>query len=122
MHPELERRVAALDTAERAVIATDLDGRIVYWNEEAERLYGWTAGETLGRSVIDVTPSDLTKPDAAEIMHVLHQGQPWSGEFLVCAKDGSRFTAHVTDIPVTDEAGNLVGIVGISRRVAYLRG
>lgn len=121
MHPELERRIAILDTAERAVIATEPDGRIVYWNDEAERLYGWTAGEALGRSIIDVTPSDLARPEAAEIMNVLQGGQPWSGEFLVRAKDGSRFTAQVTDIPVSDEAGNLVGIVGISRRVAYLR-
>ncbi len=46
---EARRRGELLDAVDAAVIATDVDGRIVEWNEGAERLYGWTAGETRGR-------------------------------------------------------------------------
>src|SRR5919206_294121 len=45
-----------LDTVEQAVIATDLGGRITYWNHFAERLYGWPATEAVGRDIIEVTP------------------------------------------------------------------
>ncbi|HSK17858.1 MAG TPA: PAS domain-containing protein [Longimicrobiales bacterium] len=120
MHPALQRRVSEVDTGERAVIATEPDGRIVYWNERAELLYGWTAGEAIGKDIVEVTPGELALSEANEIMNALNRGQPWSGEFLVRAKNGARFTVHVTDMPVLDEDRNLLGIVGISRRVVYL--
>ena len=105
-----------VDVADRAVIATDAEGRIIYWGEGAERLFGWTKGEVLGTNVLDITPSDMSLDEAREIMRTLHAGDPWSGEFVVRTKSGARFTVRVTDIPVHDNAGRLQGIVGISRR------
>src|SRR5215212_6085717 len=55
-----------LDTVEQAVIATDLEGRILYWNDYAERLYGWPAAEAVGRSVLEVTPDEGEGAQAAE--------------------------------------------------------
>jgi PAS domain S-box-containing protein len=120
VHPVLQRRVSEVDTGERAIIATEPDGRIVYWNEGAELLYGWTADEALGKDIVEVTPGELALSEANEIMNALNRGQPWSGEFLVRGKNGARFTVHVTDMPVLDEERHLLGIVGISRRVVYL--
>lgn len=119
LNSELQRRVAEVDVPERAVIATEPGGTIVHWNAGAERVYGWSGEEALGRNIVEVTPSELAVPEATEIMSALTRGEPWSGEFLVRAKNGSRFVAQVTNMPVLDE-GTLVGIVGISRRVAYL--
>jgi PAS domain S-box-containing protein len=120
LHPAIRQRLDEVDAANRAVIATQPDGVIVFWNDGAKKLYGWTADEALGRNVMDVTPGEMSRPEAEEIMTVLNGGEPWSGEFLVRAKGGARFNVQVTDIPVTDEAGDLIGIVGISRRVTYL--
>jgi PAS domain S-box-containing protein len=103
-----------LDTVEQAVIATDLEGRITYWNHYAERLYGWPAEEAVGRNVLDVTPSNTSAEQAAEIMSRLAAGQAWSGEFGVQRRDGSSFPAMVIDSPIHDDAGRVVGIVGIS--------
>jgi adenylate cyclase len=50
-----------LDMVEEAVIATDLEGRITYWNRYAERLYGWREEEVLGQSVVEVTPADASR-------------------------------------------------------------
>ena len=44
----------------------------------------------------------------------LQRGETWSGEFLVQSRQGRVFPAHVTDSPVLDERGQLIGIVGIS--------
>ena len=109
-----------IESPGRAVIATDAQGTVIYWGVGARLLYGWTEAEALGRNIVDVTPGELSRAEAHEIMRTLMAGDPWSGEFVVCAKDGSRFGAHVTDVPVHDARGRLLGIVGISRRTGYL--
>src|SRR5215210_7176262 len=86
-----------LDTVEQAVIATDLEGRISYWNRYAEKLYGWPAGEAVGRSVLEMTPAETSAGQAAEIMSRLLAGEAWSGEFVVRRRDGSCFPAMVID-------------------------
>lgn len=103
-----------LQEVEQAVIATDLDGTILYWGRFAEELYGWTADEVIGRSVVDVTPAaDLADP-AGDIMRQVIAGRSWTGQFRVRRKDGSVFLAHVTDSPIRDATGQVVGVVGVS--------
>jgi PAS domain S-box-containing protein len=103
-----------LDAVEQAVIATDPDGSIVFWNRCAERLYGWSAAEVLGRNVVEVVPSEMSREQAAELMERLRVGEPWHGEFPVRRRDGSRFHAWVADVPIRGEDGRVAGIVGIS--------
>ena len=49
-----------LDAVGQAIIATDLQGRIIYWNRAAEELYGWSIEEVMGRPIVEVTPSEET--------------------------------------------------------------
>jgi PAS domain S-box-containing protein len=107
-----------LDAVGQAVIATDLQGRVTYWNRAAEQLYGWTAEEAVGRSVLDLTPGEQSADEAARIMEALSRGEAWSGRFVVRRKDGTSFSALVTNAPVHDEAGMLVGVVGVSAALA----
>lgn len=103
-----------LDTVDRAVITTDLDGTIAYWSRYAEVLYGWSASEVLGRIITEVTPALSQQEDAAMIMAILQTGVTWSGWFQVQRRDGSTFLAHVTDSPIFNANGTLIGIVGVS--------
>ncbi|MGY1709840.1 PAS domain S-box protein [Geodermatophilus sp. SYSU D00758] len=103
-----------LRTLGHAVIVTDLDGRIVRWNDAAERLYGWTAEEILGRDIAEVTVPEAGQEQGDEIMRSVREGRPWSGGFTVVRKDGSTFSALVTDVGVRDDDGRLVGIAGVS--------
>ncbi len=96
------------------MIASDLDGYIVFWNWFAERLYGWSAAEALGANVLDITPADAMLEQAAEVMSRLRAGKSWSGEFLVRRKDGTVFPAMITDSPIFSDQGELVGMVGVS--------
>ena len=97
----------------QAVIVTDMDGVVVYWNPAAEQLYGWSAAEALGRTITTLTVPEVTQDVAADIITALRAGISWSGGFLVCRKDGSKFPALVTDAGVQRD-GALAGIVGIS--------
>src|SRR5258705_6185262 len=103
-----------LSAVEQAVIATDLEGTIVYWNSFAEQLYGWSSAEALGANVLEITPADAMLEQAAEIRTPLTAGKSCSGEFLVRRKDGTVFPAMVTDSPIFSDQGELIGIVGVS--------
>ena len=105
----------ARDDGQAAVIATDAAGRILYWNEPAARLYGWTADEVLGRNVLDVTPTRRSGDAAAEIMEDMRTGTEWSGEFIVRDRHGSPMLVHVRN-SVIRVADVVAGFVGISRR------
>jgi PAS domain S-box-containing protein len=110
-----------LDAVGQAIIATDLQGRIIYWNRAAEELYGWSTEEVMGRPIVEVTPSEELLERAEEIMSELRAGRSWSGEFVVQRKGGSTFPAMVTDSPVYDEQGTLVGIIGVSTDLTELK-
>ncbi len=103
-----------LDAVQQAVIATDLEGKIIYWNRFAEVLYGWGAAEILGQSIEAIVRDETSKIIAAEIWKLLRSGVGWSGEFIVTRKDGGTFPAHVIDSPIYNSKGVLIGIIGVS--------
>src|SRR5665213_824553 len=80
----------------------------------AESLYGWAASEVLGRNADIIVPSLDGAPGAAEIWAQLQAGNTWSGEFLLRRRDGTTFSAWITDSPIFDEQGKLIGMVGVS--------
>jgi diguanylate cyclase (GGDEF)-like protein/PAS domain S-box-containing protein len=107
-----------LDAVGQSVIATDLQGNIIYWNSASEEIYGWSKEEVMGRPIVEVTPAEEMLKHAEEIMSELRAGRSWSGEFVVQRRDGSTFPAMVTDTPVHDEQANLVGIIGVSADIS----
>lgn len=102
------------DVGTGAVIATDIAGTILYWNDAATTLYGWRGDEVIGRDIIEVTPASHTAAQAEEIMRRLAQGEAWSGSFAVRDRSGMAMLVEVMDMPVTND-GAVVGVVGISR-------
>jgi PAS domain S-box-containing protein len=108
------RKVAEEADQRRAVIATDSAGRVVFWNAEAERLYGWASAEAMGRDIIELTPTNMSKNEGDEIMERLRSGRSWSGAFMVRNRAGHPMVVHVEDIPVMQD-GDVVGVVGVSR-------
>ena len=97
----------------QAVITTDVQGVVVYWNRAAQDLYGWTPDEAIGRNIALLTVPEMAQEVAADIMAALRDGIPWSGGFPVRRKDGCRFPALVTDAGIYRD-GTLVGIIGVS--------
>src|SRR6266487_3702199 len=102
-----------LDTLAQAVIATDLEGRITYWNRFAEELFGRSSAEVLGCNVVEVTRATASQ-DPSEIMAYFRRKESSSREFQLKRHDGTVFPALVTASPVIDEQGQLIGILGIS--------
>jgi PAS domain S-box-containing protein len=107
-----------LNSLGEAVIATDLNGYIIFWNRAAESLYGWTVDEVEGRNIIDVITNDNSRASGVAIFERLTKGERWSGEFETRHKDGHHLLVDVTDYPVRDQQGKLTAIVGISKLAA----
>ena len=104
-----------------AVIATDLDGIVRYWNEAAERIYGWPANEVLGLPITDVTRPTGLSSDTDEVMAAVRAGKTFSGQFSAQRRDGTTFTALVTNSPIRDEeSGAFSGIIGVSADISDL--
>jgi PAS domain S-box-containing protein len=113
----LRLQARLLDAIGEAVMATDPEGRLIYWNQAAEALYGWPRDEVLGRNVLDVTPSLGAGDRAEEVLARLRGGETWSGQFRLRCRDGSEVQALVTDTPIRDKHGDVVGIIGVSRDI-----
>jgi len=110
-----------LDAVGQAVTATDRRGRITYWNRQAEAIYGWSAAEVLGRVAVEVTPAPHARELAEEVRDRVFRGETWSGEFPMRRRDGTEFPALVTAAPVTDEAGHVVGLIGVASDISPLK-
>ncbi|MEO6579458.1 MAG: PAS domain S-box protein, partial [Candidatus Limnocylindria bacterium] len=116
--PEAEEalrfQAALLDAVGQALVATDTTGVILYWNKAAERMYGWSAAEAIGRPATEITPFEgMAEVQPAVIVGLLREGS-WSGDIWATRRDGSRFRAFVTDTPVYGRDGSLVAIIGVS--------
>jgi len=111
---ESQFQARMLNSVEQAVIASHPDGTIFYWNDFAEKLYGWSKTEAIGMNVVGFTTQHVDEEAAEEIMRHLRQGKSWSGVFEVQDKHGRVFPAHVTDTPILDDDGKLIALIGIS--------
>ena len=103
---------------EQSVIATDLEGNILYWNKAAEELYGWSSEEVLGRRLTDLTLSEELLDQAEGVVSELRAGRTWSGETLLRRKDGSHVSVLGTATPLFDDRGNLAGMIGVSTDIS----
>ncbi|HEY0527835.1 MAG TPA: PAS domain S-box protein, partial [Gemmatimonadaceae bacterium] len=103
-----------LNAVQQAVVATDPEGHVIFWNKFAENVYGWTAHEAVGRTISELTPSAFMREHGADIVARTEIGESWTGEFLVQGKSGKPFPALLTSSPVLDEQGRILGVVGVS--------
>src|SRR5918993_1633574 len=86
----LREQASLLDKAQDAIIVTDLERRLTFWNKSAERLYGWTAHEVMGKVVTDLFyPAGDARDVEQAHEHVLQRGE-WTGELQPHTKGGRR--------------------------------
>src|SRR3954469_1964895 len=103
-----------LQREELAVIATDLVGVVTHWSAGAERLYGWSRVEVLGRPITELTVGPEDEKVAQNIMQHVRETGRWEGEFWVRRKDGVAFLAYVREAIISDDHGTAIGLVGVS--------
>jgi len=94
-------QASLLDKATDAIVVRGIDFKVHFWNKSAERLYGWTSQEVMGRSVLDLLYDD---PElVVELSNRLLEQNEWRGELLHRRKDGSTFAVESHWTLVRDE-------------------
>jgi PAS domain S-box-containing protein len=106
-----------LNAVGEAVIALDIEGRVLYWNKAAEELYGWSEQEAMGRRLREMVVPESFRGRAEDIAAYLREGRSWTGEFVVRHRDGTTFPVEGTDTPVFGEDGDLIGVIGVLRDI-----
>jgi PAS domain S-box-containing protein len=104
---------------EYSIVALDLAGTILAWNEGAHHLYGYTAAEVVGKKSerILYVPEDIETGHAAAILREALKGK-WVGRLHRITKGGARFTTHVTMTLRRASSGEAVGFTMISRELS----
>ena len=111
------RLAAIVESSDDAIVSKNLEGVITSWNRGAERLFGFSAAEAVGRSITFIIP-DERRAEEDEVLHRVRSGQrvePF--ETLRRRKDGSDVEVSIRVSPISDGAGTIVGASKIARDI-----
>jgi len=105
-----------------AIIYVDVQGTITFWNRAAERVFGFSESEAMGKSVDIIIPENLRKRHWDGFAETIETGKTRYGAGDVLAvpalrKDGTRISIEFTILPFLDRTGRLLGTAAILRDV-----
>ena len=112
-----QRLAAIVDSSDDAIVSKDLTGIVTSWNACAERTFGYTAEEMIGRSIITIIPPEL-HDDERRILATIARGERIEHfETVRMKKNGERIEVSLTISPVKDEQGRVIGAAKIARDI-----
>jgi PAS domain S-box-containing protein len=119
---ETRARLAAIvDSSDDAIVAKTLEGVIISWNRGAERIFGYTAAEAVGKSITLIIPQDRL-PEEDEVLARIRRGEPVDHfETIRRTKDGRLIDISLTVSPVRNAAGQIIGASKIARDISDRR-
>ena len=113
----LTRQALTFENLYDALVISDLAGNIVDWNPAAERIYGFTRDEVLGKTVdLWLYPEEAAGLNGRILEALEHEGR-WQGEVRFIRKDGRRGVSETVVVPLFDARGVRVGALGVNRDV-----
>src|SRR6185295_15207557 len=117
--PDPTLRLAAIvESSDDAIVSKDLEGIITSWNAGAERLFGYTADEAVGRSITMVIPPDRLHEEDL-VLGKIRQGEHVEHfDTVRWRKDGTLVDVSLTVSPIRDPDGTIVGASKIARNIS----
>ncbi len=111
------RLAAIVESSEDAILSKTLDGVLQSWNAAAERMFGYTASEAVGRSVTLIIPPERLAEERSILARLLRGERILPFETVRVAKDGRRLDVSLTISPLRDGEGHLTGASKIIRDI-----
>ena len=117
MEDTLRRQARAFEHISDSVVLMDLEGKIVDWNPGAERMFGYSKEEMLGK-----TPSAVARPESRDdstrtMLDGIRERGRWTGEVSFVRKDGTPGVCDTVVVPLSDEFGRRIAALAISKDV-----
>ncbi|MFY9948278.1 MAG: PAS domain S-box protein [Candidatus Sulfotelmatobacter sp.] len=114
---EREHLAAVVDSSDDAIISKDLKGTINAWNRGAEKIFGYTTAEAVGKPMLMLFPSDRVNEES-DILARIGRGESVEHfETVRIRKDGTKIDVSATISPVRDASGAIVGASKIARDI-----
>jgi len=110
---QILEQAALLDKAQDAIMVRDLEHRVIYWNKSAERIFGWSAAEVVGRNSIEMVSRQDGSQFVEALQTVLASGE-WSGELRQPTKAGGEVIVESRWTLVRDSDGQPKSILVLS--------
>jgi PAS domain S-box-containing protein len=109
----LRYQALLVDNIFDAVVSTDMNHNIISWNKAAEKIFGWKEEEALGKSIISLTPIEITKEQYLDSMVQLDKNGHWEGEYVYKRRDGVSLNLFSSVSWYRDSNGEPIGHVAI---------
>src|ERR1700756_1315326 len=111
------RHAAVIESSDDAIASGTLDGIIVSWNTGAQKIYGYTEAEAVGKPISMLVPPELPDEES-KILETLRSGDRIEHfETVRVTKTAKRINVSLTISPIKDSTGRTVGISGIARDI-----
>jgi PAS domain S-box-containing protein len=111
---------ALIDSADDAIISKNLDSIITSWNRGAERIFGYTAEEMIGKTILTLIPPHLQSEEQTIIQKIRSGKRVEHYETVRRRKDGTLINISLTVSPIKDAAGRIVGASKIARDITNI--
>ena len=116
-----QRLAAIVESSNDAIISKDLNGIIATWNKGAERIFGYTAEEIIGKSVLLLIPEELQHEEPLILGRIRNGERIEHYETVRRRKDGSLFDVSLTVSPVRGADGKIMGASKIARDISHIK-
>lgn len=115
---EFANRLASIvESSQDAIVSKDLNGVVATWNKGAEKLFGYTAAEMIGKEIVLLIPEDHPDEEPAILERIRRGERVEQYETIRRRKDGSLVEIALTVSPVKDAAGHVIGASKIARDI-----
>jgi len=118
MEETRERLAAVVDSSDDAIISKDLNGIINAWNRGAEKIFGYSAAEAVGKPMLMLFPPELVNEEPDILVRIRRGESIQHYETVRIRKDGKRIDVSVTVSPIRDGSGVVVGASKIARDIS----
>ena len=115
---DLRRMAAIIEGSDDAILAMDLEMKITSWNSGAERLYGWSAEEMIGTSVLRLLPEGREHEELRILERIRSGNRVEPYETTRLRADGRELPVSLSVSPIYDDAGEISGASKIARDIS----
>ncbi|MGA3034472.1 MAG: PAS domain S-box protein [Terracidiphilus sp.] len=113
-----QRLVAIVESSDDAIVSKDLKGVVTSWNPGAERIFGFTAQEMIGRPITTIIPPELRDEETRILAAIARGDRIEHFETVRVKKNSDLVDVSLTVSPVKDEAGRIIGAAKIARDIS----
>jgi len=118
---DLSRLAAVVESSDDAIIGRTLDGTVTHWNNAAQRIYGYSAAEIIGKPTSVLFSPDLFAEIAEMLEKIKHGDKAEKSDAVRVRRDGKEVHVALTHAPIKNAEGYVIGISTVARDISERR-